>query len=490
MCGVFVEATASSSSYSTNHYTTSLGASSYGESSSLSATFLTSEDGTTNDGQGTTYLAGIGFFGHSSNSNAVSIDSYSIYPPSSIPGSIIRLGIVASHAESVWARITLPNGTQTFITLVNNDYAYYTTPQLEGRYDVIFYANDSSGSIASALDYFDIATPVTPSSGSGSSSSGSSSSGSLLSCSPIWECTGWSICAGGMQTRSCTDSQACPSVLDHPLESRSCENRRANITFISGRLELTREGYLEFYLNITQRGDTEKANVLIKYAVLNVTGGEIFSQIETRTVEESTRFLKRLELPRLQPGTYTLQITYIYGNLQEGFREQVFAIEQDGSFREVGNVVLLPGGAGASSYNMWIGIGGIVAFLISLILFVITLVKRKKRGPVFVPTSTRMRESSIHSPTAVRSAPSAHLKGLLLSKQHGKKVYSDHGTLMGVIKDMYLEENCVYGFIIEPTKELHRRMHSSSIMVRYKHIASVGDVIILKGSLEDYQGEE
>lgn len=42
-------------------------------------------------------------------------------------------------------------------------------------------------------------------------------------CQPDWQCSGWSECAGGTQTRTCEDSNFCHYQYNQPIEKRGCE---------------------------------------------------------------------------------------------------------------------------------------------------------------------------------------------------------------------------------------------------------------------------
>jgi hypothetical protein len=41
-------------------------------------------------------------------------------------------------------------------------------------------------------------------------------------CTENWSCTAWTDCVGGSQTRTCTDSNSCGTVVSKPSESQSC----------------------------------------------------------------------------------------------------------------------------------------------------------------------------------------------------------------------------------------------------------------------------
>lgn len=46
--------------------------------------------------------------------------------------------------------------------------------------------------------------------------------GSGGSCTPSWDCTAWSSCTSGTQTRTCTDSESCGTTSGKPATSQSC----------------------------------------------------------------------------------------------------------------------------------------------------------------------------------------------------------------------------------------------------------------------------
>jgi hypothetical protein len=72
-------------------------------------------------------------------------------------------------------------------------------------------------------------TVTSPSSGGGSSGGGSSGGGGGGSrtipadCYENWQCTDWSDCTVGVQTRQCNDISECDTEVNKPLLSQSCE---------------------------------------------------------------------------------------------------------------------------------------------------------------------------------------------------------------------------------------------------------------------------
>ncbi len=60
--------------------------------------------------------------------------------------------------DSTWGIITMSNGTN--ISIGNLPYTYKTSGNVYGRYNVTYYANDSSGNLAYTSSYFTVAEPV------------------------------------------------------------------------------------------------------------------------------------------------------------------------------------------------------------------------------------------------------------------------------------------------------------------------------------------
>ncbi|MFH1256720.1 MAG: Ig-like domain-containing protein [Candidatus Diapherotrites archaeon] len=54
---------------------------------------------------------------------------------------------------------------------------------------------------------------------------------STTSCTENWSCTAWSTCSGGTQTRTCTDSAACGTTVNKPVETQSCSTPGAGVIF-------------------------------------------------------------------------------------------------------------------------------------------------------------------------------------------------------------------------------------------------------------------
>jgi hypothetical protein len=51
---------------------------------------------------------------------------------------------------------------------------------------------------------------------------GNQTGNETVGCVEDWGCTEWSACVNNLQTRTCTDANACDTLLTKPVESQSC----------------------------------------------------------------------------------------------------------------------------------------------------------------------------------------------------------------------------------------------------------------------------
>ncbi|MEK6895826.1 MAG: PRC-barrel domain-containing protein [Nanoarchaeota archaeon] len=165
--------TADSDSYSVSRFGTGVQATGLSSDNLEARSVLLASAGTRN-AENDPLTTNIGFFENTTYYVTVSITSYSISPSSAAVGSTVALSISALNAQFVWAEITSPNGQEQNLTLTNGQSTnYLPSPSVVGRYNVTFYANSSSGSIASAVDHFDL-TEASPTQSHGGGDSDSS----------------------------------------------------------------------------------------------------------------------------------------------------------------------------------------------------------------------------------------------------------------------------------------------------------------------------
>ncbi|MEM2478869.1 MAG: Ig-like domain-containing protein, partial [Candidatus Pacearchaeota archaeon] len=120
------------------------------------------------------------------------------------------------------------NGETSNVNLVNGSYYEFNkTFTRTGSYMWIVKCYDLAENEGSANASFSL----TISSAGGSSSGGGGSRGGggrSYYCSPSWQCSEWSACVNGKQTRSCVDLNNCGGI--PPVTERSCEVNQTNQT--------------------------------------------------------------------------------------------------------------------------------------------------------------------------------------------------------------------------------------------------------------------
>ncbi|MBS3107760.1 response regulator [Candidatus Woesearchaeota archaeon] len=322
--GIFA-ATASSENYSAIRFGNGITASETSSANFNAMAILIYSPGTKDAISGTTFTANIGFFDNTVDATILSIYSYAIYPKSAITGSIIRFYISALNANNVWGVLTLPSGALENISLVNNGNVYYVANPV-GLYTLTFYANNTLGHIASLIDTFTITAvipPVTPIDSGGGSSGGTT----IKKCSYFWECTPWSLCLEGKQTRECKNTGTCVGIEGKPIEEMQCTEALFDVTLNLKNLVLTRNDTLKFNVELKETKGIEKIDVHVKYTIIDSENNKVFSQIETKAVMGNLSYDKEISEVKFKNGTYALRIDIIYGNLQRAYAEQDFSVE-------------------------------------------------------------------------------------------------------------------------------------------------------------------
>jgi len=440
-----------SNSYSVSMFGNGL-ASGLANSDNYNSTFLLEIKGTTRNTENNNLNANIGFFAESPYSRTVSIISYSISPRSAVVGSTIDFYISALNYESVWAKITSPNGGQETLNLINGQtVTYLPIPSVVGSYEVIFYANSSTGAIASVLDSFELTQQV--SSGSGSSGSGSGGGGSniIQRCNYNWDCTPWSVCSEDVQTRLCKNIGTCVENESKPIEEMQCSESLFDIGLRLGLTNLIDKNNLKFNINLTEMIGVEKIDVHIKYSIIDQNGYEVFSQIETKAIEKNLFYEKTLDNLNLVNGDYILRVDILYGNLQRAFAEQKFAISnQDG----------LEVSSGITGFA-WITNDQLRNLALSFTILVLSI-----GGLIFIYLKKgQLRNKSTN----------------LLSNVLGLEVYTDKGMKFGKVYDLMIEDNKIYGLMVEVYEGT--TLNYSKVIIRYEFVENIKDVVVINSMI-------
>ncbi len=464
--------TANCSSYSVNMFGTGM-ATGTPSSTNYNSTFLSTAQGTTRNADSNSYRVNIGFFDNTIYHRIVSITSYSISPASAVVGSTIGLSISALNAQAVWAKVVAPNAQQQTINLVNNEFITYAPPSIVGRYNVTFYANSSTGAIASVVDYFELTAQITPPPSGGSPSGGGGSTTTIIekTCNYIWDCTPWSLCRDGKQTRECKMIGECEGIeVEKPKEEIQCFDALFDITLKLGSIELTQNMYLIFNINLTETIGKEKIDVHIKYTIINKNNEEIFSQIETRAVEKNLFYSKKIDDIQLVDGEYTLRVDILYGNLQRAFAEQNIKIsngkiETGESISDIQNIIEIE--TGKSTSNIQINWFVLSAFIFIIAIILLVFIKRKKIMGIIENIKEKIR----------KKYPCNSVRGLI-----GKKVYTDSGDYVGEIKDIILDENKIDSLKIKLDE---KQFSTKGIILKWNYIVSCGEIITIDSKVLD-----
>lgn len=125
--------------------------------------------------------------------------------------------------------LSLPENQTAEVELIDGGFSHpFAAPSTAGAYDVAASVlSEENGQVYSAVEQLTVTAPQQQGSGSGcggggghsSSSSGSDGGGS---CSTDWQCTAWTACDGGEQTRICADMNHCSTEDAKKKETRSC----------------------------------------------------------------------------------------------------------------------------------------------------------------------------------------------------------------------------------------------------------------------------
>ncbi len=515
-------------------------------STNYSSISLSEAKGTTRNAESNLLTANMGFFENTTYHRTVSITSYSISPRSAVVSSTIGLSISALNVQSVWAVITSPNSQVQTINLVNNEFVVYNPPSVVGTYTVVFYANSSSGTIASAVDYFELTEQVTPSVQQPSGGGGGSSTTTFIErCTYLWDCTPWSLCADGKQTRKCKNTGTCNGTESKPLEEMQCSIALFDVSLKLKDLKLTEDRILIFNIDLTEKMGVEKIDVYIKYTIINKNNEEIFSQIETKAVQKNLSYQKELEDLRLVDGEYTLRVDIFYGYQQRASAEQrIKAVNGKMKTEEhISNIQKITGIL--SNYKIITTIIILISLrlllifkkneyltkfektrwkrkyfvynLLALLIFALSviIIKTNITGRIidglssynlklvlvqfiiilFIVSLIALRKKIILICKKIigflldgikdtEKYPRNRLNGLA-----NKKVYLESGHYLGKVIDIILEENRIDSLKIKVDKK--HKFKTKGVIINYKYVKSVGEIIIIDNEiskkLEDNQ---
>ncbi len=89
-----------------------------------------------------------------------------------------------------------------------------------------------------------------------------------IPCTSEWDCSGWSECSAGQQTRTCTDLEACPEIIDMPATIQNCfDSAQCNLSKMdynaSGEIDLgDTVTFGNFYAQRAMRADVHTDGII------------------------------------------------------------------------------------------------------------------------------------------------------------------------------------------------------------------------------------
>lgn len=446
--------TAVSNNYSVNMFGNSISTGN-ANSNVYSATYLLENSGTNNNALSNSFTSNIGFF-ETPYFTTVKINSYTISPRSVVIGNTVSFSISASNYESLWVEITSPDAQTQKLNLMNSQTLnYLPVPSIIGRYDVIFYANSSTGAVASVIDYFELVEQqVSSGGGSSSSSSGSGSSGGITqTCNYNWDCTPWSLCANGVQTRSCVNIGTCVGFESKPIESMSCNQALFDISLNLQNIQLI-DDKIRFTVNLKEQFGVEELDVHLKYSIIDMDNFELFSQTETRAVKGDLEIGKEIVIS-LDEGNYLLRVDVLYGNLQRAFAEQSFVVDS------------LSNGITGLAFIDYIDSRRVTLSVLLLVISSIILL-----GTYY------------YSIGSVKKTD----KSNLLNNIIGLDVYTNSGLKIGKVYDVVIHDNAIYGLAVLVDKGVP--VNHDKVMIRYQYVENVNDVVLVNSSILEHHPHE
>jgi len=514
--------TGESDSYSVSNFGSGLGSSEASSDNLEANTLLLSESGT-RSAESSQFTTNVGFFPNTTYQTTVSISSYSISPSSATVGSTIGLYISALNFDTVWAKITSPNSQEQTLNLINGQTINYVpSPSVVGNYQVIFYANSTSGSIASVVSSFALTEASSSSSSSSSGSGGGGGGGTttiIEKCTYNWDCTPWSVCSDGKQTRECKNIGTCSGTESKPIEEMSCSEALFDIALKLENIELTKNKTLKFSIDLTEKIGVEKIDAHIKYSIINKEGYEIFSQIETKAIQENLSYQKDIEEIKLVDGEYILRVDIIYGNLQRAFAEQSFKVK-GGELETISkfNIADFIKGVNYSTISLILlsilfsGMGFLFIFrkgsrrylkfgfipLLGIVILILTFKTQDLTGraafdilssskkilliPFLIILSIvlfilflnklTIAYEKIANLFSKKKHPKNSIKGLV-----NRKVYSENGHYIGKVDDVILGENGIEKLKVKIGKKHKSKFHG--LLIPYNHVKSAGEIVIV-----------
>jgi len=129
-----------------------------------------------------------------------------------------------------------------------------------------------------------------------------------------WNCSAWSECVNGSQTRNCKKVNNCGTTYGRPETERICNiSQLFDIKLELQDATIEDSSELTSIITFTSFG-TVPTPVNLTYVILNLSGKELYYEKENITVTTDQIATKSFENLNLPDGEYTLILITVYGN--------------------------------------------------------------------------------------------------------------------------------------------------------------------------------
>jgi len=217
----------------------------------------------------------------------------------------------------------------------------------DGAYGGVDTLNNIVWAITTHFSIFGIFGTTVSSSGGSSGGSGGSGGGGGSSCiyssNYNWNCSDWSICTLGKQTRTCNLKNNCGTDYGRPLTTQVCSTS-SQLFDIKLELEdstIENSNKLSSIIKFENFGNVP-TKVDLTYRILNRNGDEVYLDKAEVVVTTQEIVRKNFENLNLADGKYNLVVATVYGaNVTDEFRQE-FNVGKDSILAGVKDNWILP----------------------------------------------------------------------------------------------------------------------------------------------------
>ncbi|MDO8517485.1 MAG: hypothetical protein Q7S33_05165 [Nanoarchaeota archaeon] len=194
--------------------------------------------------------------------------------------------------------------------------------------------NNSANSSSRALTV--TSAPAVSSTGGGGGGGG----GTAESCYN-WKCGEWSDCINDVQTRTCTNLGTCTGVKGKPAEMQNCIAvgkvfALFDIKIDLKNIQMVKKEALVLFIDLINVKSTGQIDVQMNYDIYYLNNTLIYSEKETRAIDQYLSFKKTIDEILLEPGQYKIAVKIFYGTNQEAYSESIFEVTPEGEVKYEG----------------------------------------------------------------------------------------------------------------------------------------------------------